>query len=189
MGALVATGSGWSTWTPGVSVVVALLALLIAASNRSMAKRALALSQQQEERRQAKLDLSLKDAVSYRDATRGSRWIGVEVLAVNPTDRDGAIIAADLHVTYRSNGRQLLLKVPHQSRSSPFGAARLAIEVPAGLPANGAIDGWLLFRIDDGVVQGAIDRYDIVVSDSRGPVEVLQTWAMTEVSDATPPTD
>lgn len=182
MGALAATGSGWGTWVTVASVIVALLALLVA-------KRALGLSQQQEERRQAKLDLSLKDAVSYRDVTRDRRWIGVEVLAVNPTDRDGAIVAADLHVTYRSDGRQLLLKVPHQSRGNPFGATRQAIDVPTPLPANGAISGWLLFRVDDGLIEGPIDRYDIVVGDSRGPVEVLQTWALTEVSDATASSD
>lgn len=174
---------------PVASVVVALLALLVTVSNRATARKALALSRLQEERRQAQLDLSLKDTVSYRDVTRGVRWIGAEVLAVNPTDRGGAVVAADLHVTYRSKGIEFLLKVPHRSRGNPFGAARQAIEVPTQLPANGAISGWLLFPIDDGLIEGPIDRFDIVVGDSRGPVEVLQTWALAEVSDATATSD
>jgi hypothetical protein len=183
MAQLASTDGDWRTWAPIASIAVAALALLVAMSNRSTAKNALALSKQQEARRVAKLDLSLREALSRRDNAGQCRWIGIEILAVNPTDRDGTIIGADLHISYRFEDRQLLLKLPHVSHSSPFGDARAAIEVPARLPANGALSGWLLFRLDNGVVRGPIDRYDVVVADSRGPTEVLQAWAFREVED------
>jgi hypothetical protein len=174
---------GWRTWAPVASVVIAFVALLVALSNRGTSRQALRLSQEQEKRRGAKLDLSLRDAVSLRGTGDQPRWIGVDILAVNPTDRDGAMVAADLHVTYRSGDRPLLLKVPHTGSGRPLGATRQPIDVPAPLPANGAIAGWLIFRLDADLIKGPIDRYDVVVTDSRGPVEVLQPWAFKEVRD------
>lgn len=173
---------GWRTWVPVASAIVAVIALLVALSNRATAQRALLLSQQQEDRRTARLDLSLIEGASWRRRSEGHRWIGVHVLAVNPTDRDGAIVTADLHVTYSTPaGSTMVVQVPHAGGGALPGGIN-GLEIPAPLASNGAVAGWLLFRLDDGLVgDGSIDRYDAVVSDSRGPVETVQAWVLREV--------
>lgn len=75
----------WTQWVPVASAVVALLALLVALSNRNTARRALALSRQQEERRAARLNITLDESASWRPSG-APRWVGMRVLAVNPTD-------------------------------------------------------------------------------------------------------
>lgn len=174
----------WRTWVPVASAIVAVVALLVALSNRATARRALALSQQQEDRRSARLDLSLIGGLSWRRRSEGDRWIGMHVLAVNPTDRDGAIVTADLHVTYTTAaGATMVVRVPHTGGAAlPDGINGL--EIPARLPSNGAVAGWLLVKLDDGLVgDGSIDRYDAMVTDSRGPVEMVQAWVLREVTD------
>lgn len=44
-----------------------------------------------------------------------------------------------------------------------------------------------MYEIDDDLIHGPIDRYDIVFSDSRGPVETVQAWVMREVNDNAAP--
>lgn len=175
---------------PVASVVIAAVALLVALSNRRTAKRALELSERQEARREARLDLSLKEAVSWRPSGRACRWIGVRVLAVNPTDRDGSLIAADLHITYRiPGGRELVVKIPHGGDDEAL-AERMEplLEIPVSLPSNGAAAGWLMFKIGDALIgDAAIERYDVVLHDSRGPVERVEPWVLRAVGDGEAP--
>lgn len=169
------------------SVVIAAIALLVSASNRKIAKSALSLSERQEGRRAARLDLSLYEAIPWRPAGRASRWIGVRVLAVNPTDRDGSVIAADLHATYTiPGGAVTVVKIPHGADAEAWGLPEsiAPLEVLAPLPGNGAVTGWLMFKVDDALIGDAtIERYDAVLRDSRGPVEGVQPWVLREIVD------
>jgi hypothetical protein len=63
----------WTQWVPLASAAVALLALLVALSNRNTARRALALSQQQEERRAARLTVT---STIQRHSTLRARHAG-----------------------------------------------------------------------------------------------------------------
>ena len=156
----------WLVWLPVVSTGIALVALGLTNANRKTAKRALALAEGQEQRRKARLDLSQEEAVWWRPITGGHRVIGIRVLAVNPTDRDGTLLRADLHVTYTSKtGSVMTVKIPHnESVDGPSGISPMRI--PKHLPANGAEKGWLLFKIDDDLIRGDIERYDAVVDTS-----------------------
>lgn len=78
----------WIQWAPLASAVVALLALVVALSNRNTARPALALSLQQEKRRAARLTVTLDDSASWR-RPGAPRWVGMKILAVNPTDLVG----------------------------------------------------------------------------------------------------
>lgn len=175
----------WQVWAPGASAVIAAIALLVSLSNRKTAKRALYLSECQEARRAARLDLSLHEAISWRPAGRACRWIGVRVLAVNPTDRDGSLIAADLHITYTiPGGTVMVVKIPHRADAEAMPESIAPLEVPAPLPGNGAVAGWLMFKVDDALIgDAAIERYDAVLHDSRGPVEGVQPWVLREIVD------
>lgn len=167
----------WRTWASIASAVVAGLALLVSLSNRRTARRALRLSERQEERRSPGLDLSLIEAVSWRPA-RGVKFcgIGMQVLAINPSDRDGALVGVDLHLTYTTpTGIITTVKVPHGPRGMAIPEVIEPLEIPAALPVNGAVSGWLVFKIDDGLTGGGpIDCFEAVVRDSRGPTESVQ---------------
>lgn len=181
-------GGDWRNWVPVASAFVALVALVVAISNRNTARKAVALAKAQEDRRSAHLDVSLSDGIWWRPAEPGSRWICVKVLAVNPTDRDGSIVRADLHVTYTlPTGGRTVVKIEPSGTHVTFPEGIKPQEVPVRLQANGAISGWFMYEIDDDLIHGPIDRYDIVFSDSRGPVETVQAWVMREVNDNAAP--
>ncbi len=176
---------GWRLWAPVASTIIAAFALLVAFSNRRTARKALKLSEGQEERRGARLDLSLIDGISWRPAGGSCRWIGMQVLAVNPTDRDGSLVAADLHVTYTlESGDGIVIKVPHGVAGVTLPGGITALDIPTRLQANGAVSGWLMFKLDDALIADrAIERYDAVIRDSRGPVETVQAWGLREITD------
>ncbi|MEU7613891.1 hypothetical protein [Micromonospora sp. NPDC049204] len=113
---------GWTQGVPVASAAVALLALLVALSNRNTSRRALALSMQQEERRAARLDVTLANSASWR-RSGASRWVGFNILAVNPTDRDATIVGADLHIAYTlPSGQTMTVKVGHRITGEGFRA-------------------------------------------------------------------
>lgn len=176
----------WATWAPVASVVIAAFSLFAAIANRKTAKKALKLSQIQEERRTARLDVSLMEAVSWRPSNEAWRLIGMRILAVNPTDRDGSLVSAELNVAYTAGGSRLMvLKIPHAAAVRGMPKHITPLEMPIGLPSNGAIKGWLVFKINDELVSGAaIEGYDATIRDSRGPTEHIQAWILREIADA-----
>ncbi|MGH3932671.1 MAG: hypothetical protein ACRDTF_22160 [Pseudonocardiaceae bacterium] len=109
----------------------------------------------------------------------------MHVLAVNPTDRDGSLIAADLHITYTiPGGAAMILKIPHDTKGEALPEKIAPLKIPSPIPSNGAVDGWLIFKVDDALIgDAAIERYDAVLRDSRGPVENVQFWVLREIVD------
>ncbi len=175
----------WRLWAAIASALVAFLALILGLANRRTAREALRLSQRQEERRSPRLDLSLLDALSWRPVGTESRVLGAKILAVNPTDRDGALVEIDLHVTYGSSvGVVTTVKVPHGGDEVRLPEPMRPLDVPSRLAANDAITGWLAFNLHNELTGGRpIDRVEIVVRDSRGVVEHLSVWNLREVVD------
>ncbi|OKJ39855.1 hypothetical protein AMK25_25040 [Micromonospora sp. TSRI0369] len=175
--------SGWFRWMPVASAVVAVFALLVALSNRNTSRRALALSLQQEERRAARLTVTLDDSASWRRRD-APRWVGMKILAVNPTDRDAAVVSADLHIAYTlQSGLAMTVKVRHETTGDAFPGEVDALDLPARLQANGAVAGWLTFRLPaDLFPAGAgIHRYDAVLQDSRGIAATISASVLREV--------
>jgi hypothetical protein len=184
--AAAAAGPAVPSWLPvavaGVSSLIALGSLAVALSSRAVAGRSLRLSEQQEKRRAAALDVSLKQGLSWRPGD-GMRRILLDLLAVNPTDRDGTIVTADLHVSYKPpSGGLLVVKVSHGGTAAwPAGVAPLAL--PAAVAANGALAGWLVFRLSPGLVpDGSIHGFDAVLHDSRGLTRTVHAWGLTELT-------
>jgi hypothetical protein len=180
---VVADAAVWSAGAAVGSATIALLALAGTVFNARVARRALRLSEQQEDLRKARLDLSVVDQVSIAHPSKRERWIGVDVLAVNPSDRDGSIFRAELHLTYStSSGHLMVIRIPHANAGAP--ATTPPLQVPVALPAARAVQGWLVFRLPDELIgSGRIERYDVEVTDSRGLIERVQPWVMREVDD------
>lgn len=109
----------------------------------------------------------------------------MHVRAVNPTDRYGSLIAADLHITYKiPGGAVMVMKIPHGAKDEVMPESIAPLEISAPLPNNGTVDGWLMFKVDDALIgDAAIEGYNAVLRDSRGPVEGLQFWILREIVD------
>lgn len=94
-------------------------------------------------------------------------------------------MGADLHVAYTlPTGYATVVKVRHETTGDGFPAEITALELPVHLQANGAVAGWLMFRLPADLfpVGAGIDRYDVVVQDSRDIAETVSASILREVS-------
>jgi hypothetical protein len=173
-----------------VAVVIAGLSLVISlvlgVRNRGTAKRALALSEAQEARRAAKVELHVNEALSWRRRSEGDRLLGFHLLVTNPTDRQNSLVDAELHLTYGLNGVLTTVKVPHLTNATGITLPTEVdlIEMPTRLDANQAVSGWFVFRITDGLtLNRPIDRYDVIIRDVHGIDETVQVSLFREAVD------
>jgi len=175
----------WQTWSPVASIAVAAIALIVSLAQARIAKKALRLSLLQDARRNARLDLNLKESVTWRPPGQACKCIGVRVLAVNPTDGQAALVGAELHISYSlPSSRILVLKVPHNANRTGPSVGLVGLNLPAALPSNGALEGWLIFQLDDALIGNAsIESYEVMVSDSRGISQSVHPWIMKEITD------
>jgi hypothetical protein len=174
-------------WIPPVSIVIAVFALIRSAGSSRIARQALSFAQElerrakelanaQEDARIARLEFTVESTSSWRDDDAATRWIGVRVLASNPSDRLGSVMQAALLAQYSVDGSPVLVRTPHQATSSRLRDGGQSLSLPAALDANGAIDGWLTFPLSDVLTTNPIDWFKVVVSDDNGPVTTIDVW-------------
>lgn len=163
------------------AIVIAGLSLLatvgVGLLNRATAKRALDLAERQEARRASHFDLYMNYSASWRRPAAGDRVLGFNILMTNPTDRASTLVNAELHLTYSVAEVLTTVKVPQLSEATTVGPGEeyAPVAFPASLSANGAVSGWLLFRVPDALTDGRrIERYDVVVVDVHGVEQAIQ---------------
>jgi hypothetical protein len=173
------------TWTPLVSIGIAVAAFILSLLNRRTASHALRLSLAQEERRAARLDLQIIEHATWQPKGADYRWLIAQVLVINRSDRDGSIIKAELKVGYSidaSTGFEV--HIPHAAMPSEAQSGVQSLNIPVLIKANDALAGWLTFKIDHGLVgNNRVEEYEIAVYDSRGPIESVHIWATREIVD------
>jgi hypothetical protein len=157
------------------SVGIAAGALVIAfgfgISNRRTARRALALSERQEGRRQSRLDLQSINALAWTRDHGRDRILGVDLVVANPTDVGNSIVETELRITYSTNGVLTTVKVPCTplQRLSPPVPPIETVDLPARLEPHGAAAGWFTFHVPEPLLGGRrIEGYEIVVVDVHG---------------------
>jgi hypothetical protein len=177
--------ASWLDYAPIVIAALSLaVTLVLGLWNRGTAKRALELSERQEDRRDSRVDLHMNDSVSWRSSA-ADRLLGFHLMIANPTDRSSSLVSAELHLTYGLNGVVTTVKVPHVSDATAITAPAgvVPIELPARLDANDAVSGWFLFLVEEGLTGGApVDRYDVIVRDVHGFEATVQVTLFREVS-------
>jgi hypothetical protein len=172
-------------WVTYASLGTAVAAICVGIANRRIARRALDLSERQEERRESRLDIYLQDSFSRRRPAEGDRILAFHLLLANPTDRPTAVVEADLHLTYTTEGRMTTMKVRHAAEN-PKGLeqGRDFIAFPTRLDANAAASGWIVFQVVDALVADhAIDRYELFIRDVHGLQEGLQVTVIPEIGE------
>lgn len=177
-------GAGAPLWLSYGSFAISAGAVVISLSNRRTARRSLQLSEQQEARRDSRIDLYLIDSLDEQP-TSGDRLLAFQVLISNPSDRDNSIVAAEVHLTYSLEAVVTSVKVRHgidRGTSSAFAGVK-PLDLPVALDANGAVSGWLLFRIDSALTGGRpVDRYDLVIQDVHGTQESRQVTVINRLA-------
>jgi hypothetical protein len=181
-------------WAPAVAIAIAVTALVGSTVNRRIAKRGLALAQElerrakelanaQEDARIARLEFTVGATSSWRDddPAAATRWVGVRVLASNPSDRLGSVMQAALLAQYSVDGHPMLVRTPHQPTNTPLRDGGRSLSLPAPLNAKGEIDGWLTFPLSDALTTNPIDWFKVVVSDDNGPVTTIDVWTPVDV--------
>jgi hypothetical protein len=174
----------WVTYASlGIAAASACIALVVGAANRRLAKRALDLSERQEERRERRVDVYLSSSTSWRRHSHHDRLLGVHLLVSNPTDRATSIVSAELHLTYTVDGVLTTVKVPPVAPGDelevPGDLAPTAL--PIRLEPNGAASGLFIYRVKDKLTRDRdIERYDVQVRDVHGIEERRQITIFSE---------
>lgn len=151
-----------------IPVAVVVLALLGYLANRRGAKtsrRSLALSERQEARREALLDIRLISATC--EINDDERTYVYDLVIRNPSDRANSIAEAELWLEYSVGGSVVNVKAPWRpSRpATPYG--RLIL--PLALAANGSEAGSLQITVAQALVEGrSIERLQLVLTDTFG---------------------
>lgn len=175
MFAQTATGSSLTTFQVVVAVssaVVAWLALVLGLFNAWTSRSALRLARQQEERRTPQLEVWLSDTFSVSEPDRSRRMLGFSVLMTNCSDSPNAVVAADLHLTYVTDGQVMTtVKLNHRDevmRPLPGLDEVRSTPIPVRLDARGAASAWLLYAVPYGLLSegAAVDGYELVLRDS-----------------------
>lgn len=159
---------------------VSILALLASAwsgfnawQSRRLARRALAISESQEQRRRPQLGIYMADG--YRRISPGKQFLGFLVSISNPTDINNSVAQAELKITYLLDGNiKAACRIPHMPQLSAPASDETeptanVFSLPLRIDAHQTAAGWFLFAIEDKVIGGkTIDSHSIILGDSHG---------------------
>lgn len=183
-----------ATWVDIAPIVIAAFALLVSVvlglRNRGTSKKALALAERQEARRESRVDVYVNDSMAWGHDE--GRSVGVNVVLANPTDAPTSVVRSELHVTYDVQGTMTTVRV-HPSGSSPSStvpAEVVSLDLPVRLDANGAVSGWFVFLLREGLTGGRpVERYDFVTRDVHGKEQTVQLGIFRKNSRGETPQD
>ena len=180
----------WLDYTSlGISGLSLLVAFVFGLRNRSIAKRALQLSQEQEARRHVELAAYVQQAVSWREPSRRRRVLGVNLLVTNASDRPTAVVNASMRVTCTLDGMETSVMVPHNEAVQKAGVDTVVpLSLPQKLDPNSAVMAWLTFAIADGLVAAHdIERYELRLRDVYDRDFEIELGVFRELGDAGSP--
>jgi hypothetical protein len=161
------------------SSAAAWIGLLISAISLSTSRRAIRITERQEERREPLLIPELRNG-HFRTNPDGSARLYAFLIAVsNRSDTDNAIAHLELRLTYAvREGVDVTVKLPADT-ALPKGASQGAetrLAVPSSIGAHQTVSGWCFFRVERSILErpNTIQRYLIAVIDSHGIEATLE---------------
>jgi hypothetical protein len=163
------SGTSTANWASvGMAGGALLVALVLGLSNRRTARRALALSERQEARRESPIDIYLNTSSGWRRAAARDRLLGFHLVISNPSDRPTSIVSAELHLTYSTGQVLTTVKVPPLASLAQDAPAPDVdpVALPLRLDANDSVSGWFVFQLQDELVASrSIEGYAVVLRD------------------------
>jgi hypothetical protein len=157
-----------------LALVVSSLSAFFAWQAGQRAARALAISENQEKRRQPRLGIYLV-MNGLRRLVPKRQLFGFIVSVSNPTDIDNSVARAELKITYRmENGVSGVCRIQHNSAleanvGSDAKRAACVLSLPLRIDAHQTVSGWLLFALDDDVIgKATVDSHSLILEDTHG---------------------
>ncbi|UCF55687.1 MAG: hypothetical protein JSV48_23470 [Bradyrhizobium sp.] len=160
-----------SSITAVVSATAAWAALFLSIVNMRTSRRALKLSERQEERRKPSLAAHLHEGFTSFSSAQNERIYGVLLSVMNTSDNNNSIASASLHLTYsRLDGGPFKMEVGTRAELPPlFEPAQSPLSVPMRIDAHQVISGWCFFSFDGAVLRDAeVERTLVVLRDTHG---------------------
>lgn len=172
-------------WTSFAAALAAWVAAIFAYLTARRSGRALRLAEQQEARRQPLLVLYLHEG-HFRRVEEGRMFMFL-VSVSNPSDSDNAISRIDLRIEYRT-ASHYLAAVDVQSCSTHCKTSGLedkaALGISNRIDAHQTVAGRIFFQLNDALLENcSVDRYVIVVTDTQGRRESVETALVPEFLD------
>jgi len=154
------------------SLLAAWVAAIMAYRNHVIARRSLALAEEQAKGRRARLIPYLADGFVGPHDAPSKRIYAFSISLTNRSDSDNSITKVDLLlVYYRPNQPMASLLLPHNAELCSALTIRSdsLIEQTQGIAAHQTVSGWVLFEFDQNIINDAIiDSYEIRITDSNG---------------------
>lgn len=186
-------------WIPALALLVSLISVFLSWRSSRIARRALAISESQEKRRQPQLGIYL--ANGYRQHAPNGQLFCFSVSVTNPTDINNSIARAELQINYLlENDVKTTCRLQHNPAVGEV-ASRNAVEaatifsLPMRIDAHQTVSGWFLFALDNQVIgKGSVDTHRLILEDTHGvstssdPIPVRQWMNEAEMErDTTSP--
>jgi len=170
-----------------IPIIAACVSVWFAIVSARAAKKSLALSEQQEARRQPALNPYLIKGYFKKLKSNDSKIFAFSMSVSNATDTDNAIVLLELEVSYVSTQNACMkVKVPHEvDLVKDFGGGEInPFNLPTSIMSHQAVAGWALFNVSDALLnEGILDSYTIVLTDSHGLVTRFDPGIPKEIKD------
>lgn len=161
-------------WIPALALLVSLISVFLSWRSSRIARRALAISESQEKRRQPRLGIYLSNG--YRRLTPKRQLFGFLVSVSNPTDINNSIARAELQITYLlENDVEAVCRLQHNpalggsTSSGDAVPSATVFSLPLRIDAHQTVSGWLFFALDNDLIgKGTIDSHRLILEDTHG---------------------
>lgn len=161
-------------WIPALALLISLISVFLSWRSSRIARRALAISESQEKRRQPQLGVYL--ANGYRQTGPNGQLFGFLVSVTNPTDINNSIARTELQITYLvEKDVKTTCRLQHNpavgERASSNAAVHAAtiFSLPIRIDAHQTLSGWFLFALDNHVIgKGSVDSHRLILEDTHG---------------------
>jgi len=158
-------------WISGLALLVSGCSVFISWRAGRNAARALAISENQEKRREPQLRIYL--VKGYRRLVPKRQLFGFLVSVSNPTDINNSVARAELQITYvMENDESAICRIQHNAAlGEKVGDSTPAsvLSLPLRIDAHQTVSGWLLFALDnDAIRKRTIDAHRLILEDTHG---------------------
>lgn len=153
--------------------------------NTRTSRRALKLSERQEERRKPSLAAHLHEGFTAFSPSLDARIYAVLLSVRNTSDNNNSIADASLYITYtRLEGGPFRIKVTAKLElPTPFQQAQNPLLIPVRIDAHQVISGWYFFSVDSAILRDArVERTLIVLRDTYGNEISIEPMILREFS-------
>jgi hypothetical protein len=159
-------------WLAAASLVIAACSAILSWRSFQNARKALAISERQEKRREPEFRVYLVNG--YRRLVQDRQVFAFTVSISNPSDINNSVVRAELRALCVADQTQIVLRVEHDGTLDlPIEDARQQgpnpFILPARIDAHQTISGCLLFAIPNAIIgERTIDKHDLILEDTHG---------------------